>query len=378
MINKEELKISNESYTNKDFESIYPEVVGLIKKISPKWDPSLSNESDPGNVLIKAMAFLADKVNYNADKNMLENFLLSATQDTSARNLFEMNGYFPKYYQSAITSVKFKYNGSKLSAGQSITFPAMKTVMSDTDNTVSFSLMKPLTIYQSKVATDAVPAIQGTFKTLSVGGDETIKLSDLDDNNKIYLPETMIAQNGVFVFDSESFSDGMSSTDDSWERVDNLNLVEPGHGKHFKFGFDSDKGLPFVEFPDNIADMIGSGLTIKYVITAGSAGNVSAQYLTKLVSPLEVEISNGDGSVLNFDNSEEAASDETDAGDLTVYNISATVGGVNPESIDDAYNSYKKTVGTFDTLVTCRDYANAIYNAQDSTSYPYVSNAQVA
>ena len=50
MINKEELKISNESYTNKDFESIYPEVVGLIKKISPKWDPSLSNESDPGNV----------------------------------------------------------------------------------------------------------------------------------------------------------------------------------------------------------------------------------------------------------------------------------------------------------------------------------------
>ena len=34
------------SYTNKDFESIYPELLETVKKLSYKWDPTISNESD--------------------------------------------------------------------------------------------------------------------------------------------------------------------------------------------------------------------------------------------------------------------------------------------------------------------------------------------
>jgi hypothetical protein len=37
--------------------------------------------------------------------------------------------------------------------------------------------------------------------------------------------------------------------------------------------------------------------------------------------------------------------------------------GKNEESIDEAYSNYKKTVGTFDTLVTLRDYLNYIINS---------------
>lgn len=373
MITSEELKIANESYTNKDFASIYPEIVSLVKKLST-WDPSLSNESDPGNVLLKAMAFLADKINYNTDKGTLENFLPSATQETSARNLFEMSGYFPKYYQSAITGVKFRYTGSKLTAGSKLTFPAMKTVISDIDGNVMFSLMEPLEISESSPVSNTVPAIQGTFKTLAVGDGNTIKLSDLDDNNRIYLPEPMIAQNGVFIFDADGFDESTASTSGStWTMVDNLNLVRPDVEKrgYFRFGFDSNKGLPFIEFPDNIADLIGSGLIVKYVITAGKSGNVSAQYLTKLV---EQGLTSDTFDFIGSDDSE-----SSDADDLTIYNVSATINGADPEGIDEAYNSFKKTVGTFDTLVTCRDYANAIYSMLDeTTSYPYVSNAQVS
>ena len=378
MITNEELRISNESYTNKDFISIYPELLNIFKQISPKYDPSLSNESDPGNVILKAMAFLADKVNYNTDKRVLENYLPSVTQETPARNLFEMNGYFPRYYQSAITYVKFRYTGSNLEANQTFTLPAMDTVITDVDNTISYSLMDSVTI-GPKQLTDSIPAIQGTFKTLTIGDSDIVQLSNLDDNNRVYLPETMIAENGVFVFDTITEN---TSTRDSWTRVDNLNLADPENGKCFKFGFDSTKRLPYIEFPENIADNIGSGVKVRYVITAGNAGNISYNFLSKLVSPLHAQKKTNGVLVddeLSFEVSDSSTDNaSSDASNLTVYNTGSTINGADPETIDEAYNSYKKTVGTFDTLVTCRDYANAIYNMYDeTTSYPYVSNAQV-
>ena len=61
--------ISNMSYTNKDFGTIYPELLELAQKLSYKWDPTTSDESDPCVVLLKLAAIVADKNNYNIDKN---------------------------------------------------------------------------------------------------------------------------------------------------------------------------------------------------------------------------------------------------------------------------------------------------------------------
>ena len=51
--------LSNMSYTNKSFQDIYPELLELVKKISYRWDPTESNESDPGVILIKLCAIIA-------------------------------------------------------------------------------------------------------------------------------------------------------------------------------------------------------------------------------------------------------------------------------------------------------------------------------
>ena len=112
MITNEELQLSKMSYTDKDFASIYPDLLDLASQLTNKWDPSLSNESDPGVVLLKEGAFIADHNNYNIDKNVLENFLPSATQDRSVRNITEMNGYTPRYYVSATGDINFTFNGN--------------------------------------------------------------------------------------------------------------------------------------------------------------------------------------------------------------------------------------------------------------------------
>ena len=72
--------LSNMSYTNKDFGSIFPELLELAKKLSYKWNPIESDESDPGVVLLKLAALMTDKDNYNIDKNILELFPMSVTQ----------------------------------------------------------------------------------------------------------------------------------------------------------------------------------------------------------------------------------------------------------------------------------------------------------
>ena len=111
MITKTDLSSINLSPTKKDFYQIWNELLDTAKKISERWDPTSTNESDPGIVLLKVLAAIADTLNYNIDKNILEAFMPSAAQEESMRKLCEMLGYDMKYYQSAMTQVKFTYIG---------------------------------------------------------------------------------------------------------------------------------------------------------------------------------------------------------------------------------------------------------------------------
>ncbi len=133
------IDISPISYTNKDFRAIYEELLNLINDLTDRWDPKSTNESDPGLVLVKLKAFLADKLNYNIDKNILENFPSQATQRGNAQKLYDILGYGMKYYQSAVTTVTMRYNRGNnpgiysVSNKGAYTIPAF-TQLTDTNN----------------------------------------------------------------------------------------------------------------------------------------------------------------------------------------------------------------------------------------------------
>lgn len=372
MINESEIQISNKSYINKDFASIYPEILDLAKKMSRRWDPETSNESDPGIVLLKLLGFVGDKLNYNVDKNVLECFMPSCTQESSMRALCDMMGYEMGYYEAPEAEVTFSYSGSSADdqSPVPVILPALETSVSDSDETVFYVLTQPvmLSMFSDDAEPQAGKAIQGTVSTLNVGDSEVVGLANLDDANRIYFPVSGVAQNGVFIENVDASSN--ESASGFWTRSLNLN-VEPARALVYKFGFDSSRGLPYVEFPDDIASIIGDGIRIRYVVTSGVSGAVSANMLTRLASPTEV-----DGVSFVTD-----PADATDGNpvNLVVSNPSASTAGSDPETIDEAYNSFKRTVGTFDTLVTCRDYANAIYGMRNpADGSDYVSNVQVS
>ena len=370
MINEKELQISNKSYTNKDFPVVYTELLDLIKMITNKWDPATSNESDPGVVLLKLLAFIADKLNYNIDKNLLERFMLSATQATSMRELCEMMGYEMNYYVAATTKITFSFSGQedengdqKLQGTDFFVIPQFTTVTS-ANSDVHYITKSDVRIDSAVNYTGVVEAIEGDLNTLTANDSEIIRLENLDDSLRVYFPVPNVAQNGIFIRTIDSEYTG--SAKKYWTRVTNLNSEALGQNI-YKFGYDSRKGKPYIEFPSDIAKLIKSGLFIQYVTTSGKEGNVKARYLTVLESPTSFSINNNPEKQISF-------TDEEGNTGLGISNFSASMNGADPETIDEAYNGFKKTVGTFNTLVTCRDYMNVIYNMLNEDEFPLVSN----
>lgn len=381
MISEKEIQAVELSPTKKDFYQIWNELLETASKISERWDPTSTNESDPGIVLLKVLAALGDKLNYNIDKNTLEAFMPSATQQESMRKLCDMMGYSMKYYGSATTNVTIKYIGENWpdpenegSTTREILIPKYST-LTDRDDKISYITLAPIKFtYESngsKFISDSVPCIEGQLCVCENNGNinQLITMSQLDDSYRYYLPETQIAENGIFIYDSvfKGENNILRLSDEEWKRVDNLNIQEL-EKKCFKVCFDSKKNIPYIQFPKDVSSLIGDGLRIYYVRTNGVNGNISANTLSILSEP----------DVWKEDTNNGYSNISTD--DFVVTNPSATTNGYNPESINSAYNNYKKTIGTFDTLVTCRDYMNKIYQLtnNDIDTTPLVSNIIVS
>ena len=364
------LEIANTSYTNKDFGQIYPELVDLVKTLTNKWNPAKTNESDPGTVLLKCLAFLGDKLNYNIDKNILEQYIQSATQETSVRRLCDMLGYNVGYYNSCIATIGFKYTGkfnvsdaTDVSASSSFTIKKYDTTL-ETDEGVIYTLLDDIQIYEGHVrvpeSNETIRVIQGELKHLSVianndtGDNSLITLQNLDSNNRVYFPDVEVAENGIFIDKSRAA--------DSWTKVDNLNDVELGK-KYYKFGYDSDKGFPYIQFPEDIADLIESGVSIDYIVSEGTLGKLLTNKLTAFKNIKIVDANANEYTTLSED----------------VYTLTNSLGtgAKDPETIDEIYNNFSKTVGTFETLVSCNDYTNYLNTYTDDSGDKLISNGVV-
>lgn len=326
------------SYTNKDFQTIYPELLDVVKKLTYKWDPSISNESDPGVILLKLNAIIGDKNNYNIDKNVLENFPETLTQQVSARNIYKQLGYHMPWYRSSSCTVSFKWTGEELSELDTVIIPKY-TMVTTTDEDIVYTLTQDVTLSKNNTISSGI-VLQGVINDLKVNGSPNIGLVNLDYNNRIYFDESSVAENGIFITNI--------GANTLWTKVDNLQTQQRGQ-LLYEFGVDSRDNLCYVEFPDDIESIIGNGLNIKYLVSEGKEGNISPNTINSFYE--DVTSTGTNTTVLNKDN-------------CLIKNITAAIDGNNPESISDAYKSYQKTVGTFNTLVTLRDYINGVYNTE--------------
>ncbi len=364
MITDKELNEVNLSATKKDYYQIWNELIELADKISERWSPASTNESDPGIVLLKALTAIADKLNYNIDKNTLEAFMPSATQEESMRKLTEMMGYTMKHYYSATGKATITYKSSNETSIKDFTmgiyFPKYINLKNE-DEDLNYVTLEDFTLQEGQDSRE-ISIMEGELLECETNNDNIITALHLDDLNRYILPEYAIAENGIFITNIKD-----SEESDLWRKEENLNIQQPG-AKIYKVGFDSTYHLPYIQFPEDIKTLLEDGLKIRYIRTNGLNGNIAAKVLSKLEKPAI-------WATATDDRIKGLAADN-----FIITNSSATNNGRDPESLNAAYNSYKKTIGTFDTLVTCRDYMNKIYQMIESSTNPtpLVSNIIVA
>lgn len=363
--------LSNQSYLNKDFQTIYPELLDLIKKLSYKWDPTVSNESDPGVLLLKLNAIIADKNNYNIDKNLLECFPDSVTQDGNAYKLFSQLGYNMHWYKSAEGKVTMRWNSEKiLNENRVISYTVPQfSMICDEDKENVFTLLNDVNLVTDGSPVE-VDVIQGVIKDYTMGSTTLITPSFLDSNNRLYFPITNVAENGIFISDSNRDMDTGeykfiwdSDPEFRWNKVDNLYIQAAGT-KCYKFGIDQTTNSCYIEFPSDISDLMGEGIFVKYLQTNGKLGNVAVNRLTTFYKDIKQ-------TSIELPSSQES---RTISSDIKVWNVHSITSGDDPETIDDAYIGYQRQVGTFDTLITLADYLNYIVNEE----FRVVSNGVVA
>ena len=124
-------------------------MLNLVKNLSYKYDPTASNESDPAVLLIKLAAIIADKNNYNIDKNVLECFPNSVTQEKNARQLFEQLGYTMHWYRGGNAQIAMRWIGDKITYTDEYNneYPAVFTIpdftmVCDDENSIIYSIVK--------------------------------------------------------------------------------------------------------------------------------------------------------------------------------------------------------------------------------------------
>lgn len=394
--------LSNLSYINKDFPSLWNEILETVPKMTNKWIPSESNESDPLVVLLKELAIFADKINYNIDKNVLEMFPATLTQLRSAYNVYESLGYTPDYYISATTSISINYNGSVTditsSNGTAITNnddtsqPSIKgfiiipkfTQVSDTDSEVIYTLLQDVVSDESPYGfTVSVPsrltvwAIEGTLNDFEINGSTRITSANLDSQNRLYFTQSNIAQNGIIISNYQNFNDYIYSqlndpeydpdTYNRWRMVDNLNQYTSGN-RVYKMGLDVSTNSVYLQFPEDIGNLIGDGIYIKYILSSGEEGNIGRGDIS--------QFSNVSNFTVYTTDTEHTYSIPTS--NFAVTNTQSSQNGRNPLDIEEMRQQFNRVVGVFDTLVTLRDYENYIYNYTYANGDYVVSNIRVS
>lgn len=368
--------LSNLSYINKDFNSLWNEILETVPKLTDKWMPSEANESDPLLVLLKELAIFADKNNYNVDKNILERFPATLTQLRSAYNVYDDLGYTPDWYISATTPITINFdnrtdNGIIFGSEKfpatllPVTLPLRFKMVCDDKSNIVYTLLQDFIVETTNTTTRQIFAMEGKINDLTINGKTQLTSLNLDSQNRLYFTQTNIAQNGILISNYSDFSDiaydeKQNLLISQWQRVDNINQW-PSGSYVYKLGVNSVTGSVYIQFPEDIGRLIGDGIYIKYLLSSGEQGNMGRGTISKFLNTFN---SLGDYTV----------SDES----FTLFNSQVVQNGRNPLDIEDMRKQFNKVVGVFNTLVTLRDYENYLYEHQNNLGKYVVSNIRVS
>ena len=253
------------SYSNKDYESLRQELLARVPQLTDRWTDF--NESDLGVVLLELFCGVGDMLAYYLDAQAAEAFLPTARQRQNVINLCKLINYRLDTPVAATTTLRF----SLATALESdLTIPAGTVCKASLeDGSVEFETAADATLPRSQLSVD-VGARQGSRRSEEFEGTGT-------RSQRYPLSSTSVGQGSVRVRVGDTY----------WQEV--AFFIDSGSdSQHFQLETDG-LDVTWIIFGDGIHGVMlaaGETVTVDYLETLGSKGNLGKNLVTEIVTPV--------------------------------------------------------------------------------------------
>lgn len=361
-------------YSSRDYDSIMEDFWSLVPTLTENWTPE--SDADPGVVLAKFMASIADMLGVNLDIQANEVFAPSVTQRKNAEKIFGLIGYDLGWYVAASTEITLTnntedtikidlgFNGSNfctLNAYTDITnedrvitynILPMTSSYGDTesrstrqviaDNIDVFAMNDPVTLAPGESCTRV--AVEGELRSFNVS------VADVKANNyKITLPSQHIDTTRVWLKAKSSLA-----TEDfletQWRQVPSTaDFIDPEPLFAVTYDNYSNAQVTVSNYLNQLENYESNYLIVYWIDCSGVIGCVGEDVLSNLVFAKD-------------------QATEFESADITISNLSNTVElphtytvtGASPETAHEAYLNSRNYINTYDSLITLPDYNRAL------------------
>ena len=362
-------------YTSRDYSSIVSEFWDLVPKLTELWKPEA--DADPGVVLGKYLASIADMLGVNLDSLANEMFAPSVSQRKNAEKLFALIGYSLGWYTAARTEVTFT-NASDAAITLDFGFNGanFSTLNAYTDITanprvITYNILPMTNKYgasdsrsKRSVVTSGTNIFSDSDQVVLASGESitrvaiegelrntTISVAAVKNNNFIIkLPSQHLDTTAVWMKAKTSLrSDEFLST--QWIQVETAaDFIEPEPRFAVVYDTYGNAQIQVSNYLNQLENYDGNYFVIYWIECSGVIGSVSADVLSNFQPAIPAE----SGSVVNV----------FDSDMLTISNLANTVEvphthtvtGQSPETAKQAYYNSRNYINTWDSLITLPDF----------------------
>jgi hypothetical protein len=351
-----------------DFASLREALINYAKAVYPL-DYTNFSESDFGVLLIELMAAIGHIQSYKSDFLVNENYLRTARNRSSVKNLLELVGVRLKGPISAAANARIELTSIPQTVGitvSSAVIPAANRVISITspeDNGVlSFTLYKinsDGTVNLENLSNDLNFTVSATAASTVIIEDAVLLEGSLVIESGQFESPDLIKSISLSQFpyiekSAQVFIQGNTTTNGIYTEEENIYFASGGADKIFQISTDEDFTAKVIFGDSTIGQSpaVGDNYTVSYRIGGGSRGNIPSEYIN---APITVTLSNGVAS---------------ESAEGTLENLSPGTGGADAETIAHAKKYAPLSFRRQDRLVTLSDYkafANTFISNYGST-----------
>lgn len=379
------------NYTSRDYQSLLQDFIDAVPKLTELWKPEA--EADPGMVIGKYIASVAEVLGINVDLLANEIFAPSVSQRKNAEKIFSLIGYELGWYVAARTEITFTnvssvpvtidfgFNGSNFATVNAY------TDITNASRVITYNILPLTNTYGATdtrsrrdivggdvdvfADTDEVQLAAGESVTrVGIEGEirsYTVSVQQVKDNNYIIkLPSQHIDTTAIWIKAKTSLNaDSFLTT--QWIQCSNpAEFITPEPRFAVTYDSYSNAQVQISNYLNQLEDYSSNYLTVYWIDCSGVIGCV------------------GENVLSNFLPAKQTGTENV-ADSLTISNLSNTVElphtnvvtGASPESAKEAYFNSRNYINTWDSLVTLPDYQRFL-SREPGVDCAYVIDCQKA